>query len=177
MLPPSRAGRNRDDRVDGGSWPARARAPLTGGVSGESPSRSLCQSTRANQRSRVDLSVGSAATSPRARLRRDSLTSASGMCSIGVWVLFVNAPIQPITEQIPDRVPLGKAQRLGRRAHESPALPLSYSAAVAKLIERDLQRHHSPQEGMTVAEHMTFGMPVEARIRPIRYASATQTST
>jgi len=41
-------------------------------------------------------------------------------------------PIEPITEHIPDQVPLGKAQRLDREAYESPALPLSYSAAASK---------------------------------------------
>jgi hypothetical protein len=43
-------------------------------------------------------------------------------------VLQDSASIEPISEHIPDQVPLGKAQRLDRLANESPALPLSYSA-------------------------------------------------
>jgi hypothetical protein len=39
----------------------------------------------------------------------------------------------PITEQIPDELTIGKAQRLDREAHEPPALPLSYSAAARSL--------------------------------------------
>jgi hypothetical protein len=50
-------------------------------------------------------------------------------------VLFVNSQIEPISEHLPDQVPLGKAQRLDRQAYESPALPLSYSAAASKLTE------------------------------------------
>jgi hypothetical protein len=56
------------------------------------------------------------------------------------YVLFSSPPIEPITQQIPDQVLLGKAQRLDGEAYESPALPLSYSAAAIKLIERDLER-------------------------------------
>jgi hypothetical protein len=41
------------------------------------------------------------------------------------YVLFFYSPIEPITEQIRAWVPLGKAQRLGGEAYESPALPLS----------------------------------------------------
>jgi len=52
-------------------------------------------------------------------------------------VLLSATPIEPISEHIPDQFPLGKAQRLGGLAYESPALPLSYSAVVAKLTERD----------------------------------------
>ena len=37
--------------------------------------------------------------------------------------------IEPKTEHIPDHILLGKAQRLGGEAYESPALPLSYSAS------------------------------------------------
>ena len=52
------------------------------------------------------------------------------------YVLLSCPPIQHISEQIPDQVLLGEAQRLDRQAYESPALPLSYSAVVFKLIER-----------------------------------------
>jgi hypothetical protein len=44
--------------------------------------------------------------------------------------------MEPISHPIRARFPLGKAQRLGGEAYESPALPLSYSAVVFKLIER-----------------------------------------
>lgn len=46
-------------------------------------------------------------------------------------MLFVDSPIKPISEHIPDQFPLGKAQRLDREAYESPALPLSYTAKSA----------------------------------------------
>jgi hypothetical protein len=58
--------------------------------------------------------------------------------------------IEPITGRIPDYVPLGKAQRLDRRAYESPALPLSYSAADVKNIERHPERQ--PQ----LEQHIAF---------------------
>jgi len=48
-------------------------------------------------------------------------------------MLLAPPPVEPITEHILDQIPLGKAQRLDRRAYESPALPLSYSAAVSSL--------------------------------------------
>jgi hypothetical protein len=48
--------------------------------------------------------------------------------------------IEPISHEIRAWLPLGKAQRLDGQAYESPALPLSYSAAIAKLIERDPER-------------------------------------
>jgi len=47
--------------------------------------------------------------------------------------LLVSPEIEPITEQVPDQIPLGKAQRLDREAYESPALPLSYSATATIL--------------------------------------------
>ncbi len=56
------------------------------------------------------------------------------------YVLLSATPIEPISEHIPDQFPLGKAQRLGGRAYESPALPLSYSAVVFKLTERIPER-------------------------------------
>ena len=49
-------------------------------------------------------------------------------------------PIEPISEHIPDQIPLGKAQRIDGEAYESPALPLSYSAAGPKLTECDLSQ-------------------------------------
>jgi len=52
------------------------------------------------------------------------------------YVLLCQPSIELISEQLPDQVPLGKAQRLSREAYESPALPLSYSAVVFKLTER-----------------------------------------
>jgi hypothetical protein len=54
------------------------------------------------------------------------------------YVLLGLASIEPITDQIPDRPPLGKAQRIEELTYESPALPLSYSATTAKLTERAL---------------------------------------
>jgi hypothetical protein len=43
------------------------------------------------------------------------------------------------------RVPTLVAQRLGSEAYESPALPLSYSAAAGKFIERDPERQPRPK--------------------------------
>jgi len=50
------------------------------------------------------------------------------------YVLLDSSTIEPISGLIPDQVPLGKAQRIDRRAYESPALPLSYSATAADSI-------------------------------------------
>ena len=56
------------------------------------------------------------------------------------YVLLSDPPIEPITEHILDQFPLRKAQRLGGRAYESPALPLSYSASAGILP----QAHSEP---------------------------------
>jgi len=56
------------------------------------------------------------------------------------YVLLSDPPIEPITEHILDQFPLRKAQRLGGRAYESPALPLSYSASAGILP----QAHSGP---------------------------------
>jgi hypothetical protein len=50
-------------------------------------------------------------------------------------VLMGLLTMEPISEQIPDQIPLGKPQRLDREAYESPALPLSYSAVVEILAK------------------------------------------
>jgi hypothetical protein len=55
-----------------------------------------------------------------------------------------------MTEQVPDRFPLGKAQRIEGATYESPALPLSYSARLHKIIERDEQRQTPQFQAMTV---------------------------
>jgi hypothetical protein len=79
------------------------------------------------------------------------------------YVLFVNSQIEPISEHIHDQFPLGKAQRLDRQADESPALPLSYSAVVIKLIERGRGRQPpriqliTIQQHITVEQHIPFG--------------------
>ena len=73
------------------------------------------------------------------------------------YVLLVWPQIEPITEQIPDQIPLGEAHRLDWEAYESPALPLSYSAAVFKLIERDPERQPPVQERITMEQHITVG--------------------
>jgi len=52
-------------------------------------------------------------------------------------MLLASWPIEPISEQIPDWIPLGKAQRIEEVTYESPALPLSYSAVAVKPTERD----------------------------------------
>jgi hypothetical protein len=72
------------------------------------------------------------------------------MRSIGVMCFMDFPPIQPITEHVPDQSPLGKAQRSRREAYESPALPLSYSAADVKNIERHPERQ--PQ----LEQHIAF---------------------
>ena len=69
------------------------------------------------------------------------------------YVLLVWQQIEPITEQIPDQIPLGEAQRLDREAYESPALPLSYSAVADKLIERDRERQPRSLDRMTIERH------------------------
>ena len=70
-------------------------------------------------------------------------------------MLFPSRPIEPISEQIPDQVPLGKPQRFDGEAYESPALPLSCSAAVVKLIERDRERQPTSLERIAIEKHMT----------------------
>jgi hypothetical protein len=63
-----------------------------------------------------------------------------------IYVLLAEPPIEPISGGIPDQVPLGKAQRIGGRANESPALPLSYSAAASDSIPP----HVPPAKGRPV---------------------------
>src|SRR3972149_8907006 len=86
---------------------------------------------------------------PTARLAADSRSRSRRSCGrrgriryalYASYVLVVQTPIEPISHPIRAWVPLGKAQRLGRRAYESPALPLSYSAVVRKLTEREQER-------------------------------------
>jgi hypothetical protein len=72
--------------------------------------------------------------------------------------------IEPITEQVPDQVPLGKAQRLDGQAYESPALPLSYSAGVTKLIERDPERQPQSQYGTRAHNYGTAVVPAMTAI-------------
>jgi hypothetical protein len=72
------------------------------------------------------------------------------------YVLFVNSQIEPISEHLPDQVPLGKAQRLDREAYESPALPLSYSAAVCKLTERAAGPQPRPIEHISIEQHISM---------------------
>jgi hypothetical protein len=71
-------------------------------------------------------------------------------------VLLRSPPIEPITRHIPDPTPLGKAQRIEELTYESPALPLSYSAADVKNIERDPERQPSTRESTTVEQHITI---------------------
>jgi hypothetical protein len=73
------------------------------------------------------------------------------------YALLGLAPIEPITEHIPDRLPLRKAQRSGGEAYESPALPLSYSATVVQFTERDPGRQPRSIERMTIGQHITVG--------------------
>ena len=57
------------------------------------------------------------------------------------YVLLSSPPVKPISEPIPDQSPLVKPQRIEEVTYESPALPLSCSAAVElKLTERDGRR-------------------------------------
>jgi len=70
-------------------------------------------------------------------------------------VLLAEPPIELISEHIPDQFPLRKAQRLDREAYESPALPLSYSATVAKLIELVEDQQPRPMEHVTIEQHIT----------------------
>jgi hypothetical protein len=79
-------------------------------------------------------------------------------------VLLATSPIEPITEHIPDQIPLGKAQRLDRVSYESPALPLSYSADGVKLIERDPQQQPRSIEHITIEQHITVWSRVPERL-------------
>ena len=106
--------------------------------------------------------MGLPATSPRARLPSSFADQHIRYVLYRSYVLLAAPQIEPITEQVADQIPLGKAQRLHREAYESPALPLSYSANEIKLIERDPQRQPPTQEHMNVAQHITFGVQVEA---------------
>jgi hypothetical protein len=63
----------------------------------------------------------------------------SGMRSIRVMGSWPRPQIEPITEQIPDQIPLGEAQRLDGEAYESPALPLSHPAAAGILPQADVR--------------------------------------
>ena len=78
------------------------------------------------------------------------------------YVLLSSLPIELISGGIPDQVPLGKAQRLGGQAYESPALPLSYSAVPSKLIERDLDRQPPPFQHITIEQHIPIRAAVAA---------------
>jgi hypothetical protein len=51
------------------------------------------------------------------------------------YVLLANLPIEPISHPIRAWAALRKAQRIEEVTYESPALPLSYSATVAKVTE------------------------------------------
>jgi hypothetical protein len=77
-------------------------------------------------------------------------------------VLLARRPIEPISHPIRAWVPLTKAQRIEEVTYESPALPLSYSAAATKLIERDPERQARSLEHITIEQHITFGH-VDAR--------------
>jgi hypothetical protein len=46
------------------------------------------------------------------------------------YALLGSAPIEFITEPIPDQIALGKAKRIEEVTYESPDPPLSYSATV-----------------------------------------------
>jgi hypothetical protein len=72
----------------------------------------------------------------------------------GSYVLLGWTQIQPISEQIPDQAPLGKAQRSNGEAYESPALPLSYSAVEVKLTEHDLRQQPLEVQRITVEQHI-----------------------
>jgi hypothetical protein len=63
-------------------------------------------------------------------------------------VLLGLASIEPITEPIPDQIPLGKAQRIDGEAYESPALALSYSAVLDKIVERADERQTPARVGV-----------------------------
>ena len=112
------------------------------------------QSTLANQRSRVDLRVGFGATSPRARPPSPFADQHIRYVLYRSYVLLATPQIEPITEHIPDQIRLGKAQRLDREAYESPALPLSYSAAEFKFTERDLRQQPLEIQHITVEQHI-----------------------
>jgi hypothetical protein len=73
------------------------------------------------------------------------------------YVLLASPQIEPITEQVPDQLPLREAQRIAAEAYESPALPLSYSAAAVKLIERDPEGQRRSVERITIEQHITVG--------------------
>jgi hypothetical protein len=101
------------------------------------------------------------ARSPRRAQRHPSVSTMgrtqvdeSGMRSNLSYVLLNWPRIEPITERIPDQIPLGKAQRLGREAYESPALPLSYSAIESQLTEHDPSQQPQEIQHITVEQHI-----------------------
>jgi hypothetical protein len=96
------------------------------------------------------------ATSPRARLPSPFADQHIRYVLNRSYVLLATPQIEPITEQVPDQIPLRKAQGLDRQAYESPALPLSYSAVALKLIERDPEQQTAAQERITRGQHMTI---------------------
>ena len=60
------------------------------------------------------------------------------------YVLLARPPIEPISHPIRAWVPLTEAQRIEELTYESPALPLSYSAAhpiVSSVIESGYRGH------------------------------------
>jgi len=67
------------------------------------------------------------------------------------YVLLARLPVEPISHPICAWLPLGKAQRLGSEAYESPALPLSYSAAANRISERHSERQPTTQSQRALA--------------------------
>jgi hypothetical protein len=69
---------------------------------------------------------------------------------------------EPLDDRAPGRVGEGlkdevELRRIEEVAYESPALPLSYSAAEGKLIERDPERQPRSIERITIGQHIAPG--------------------
>jgi hypothetical protein len=72
------------------------------------------------------------------------------------YVLLAMAPIEHISERIRAQLPSSEPQRIDQEAYESPALPLSYSAAVVKITEHDQSRQPPALQHITIQQHITF---------------------
>jgi len=72
------------------------------------------------------------------------------------YVLLEKVTIEHISEQFRAQDPRSEAQRIEEVAYESPALPLSYSATVVKITERDSPQQPPPLQHITIEQHITL---------------------
>ena len=96
---------------------------------------------RCSRRSTGNVASAGTVTEPSGRRIRYALYRS--------YALLSSPTIEPISGGIPDHVPLGRAQRSGWEAYESPALPLSYSAVD---LCSDRQGHQAPMSSKSLAQ-------------------------